>query len=308
MSGNYILEVSKLTKTYGIKKAVSDISFKVEKGDIFGFLGPNGAGKTTTIKMILKLIHANEGNIKIDGYDIKNEFMSAIKSVGAVVETPKFYSYMSGYNNLKLIANLHKDISKNRIDEVLEIVGLTKRAKDKVKTYSLGMKQRLGIARALLNSPKLVILDEPTNGLDPQGIKEIREMISQLALEQDITFFISSHLLHEVEQMCNKVAILKEGEIKAQGSFKELLDKKHETVEICSPDTDRLFEILKRINYAEYLESTSKGLKVTLEKGCSGKLNRLLISENIMVDYLIPNNQSLEEYFISVTEGGTQIA
>lgn len=308
MHSQYVLDVSHLQKSYGTKKVVKDLSFQIEKGDIFGFLGRNGAGKTTTIKMILNLLYADEGTIKINGYDTKKEFLHAIKRVGAVVETPKFYSYLSGYDNLKLISNLHEDISKDRIDKVLEMVGLTKRSKDKVKTYSLGMKQRLGIARALLNKPKLIILDEPTNGLDPQGIKEVRELISQLAIEQDITFLISTHLLHEVEQICNKVTILKEGEIIAYGSVKDLLDENHEVVEICTSHIDQLVEIIENLDYAEHSERTPRGLKVRLEKGYSGKLNQLLMSNNIMVDYLIPKNQSLEEFFIAITEGGNQIA
>jgi ABC-type multidrug transport system ATPase subunit len=175
---------------------------------VFGFLGPNGAGKTTTIRMILGLIKADSGSAEINGYDTKKDFLKAISSVGAVIKTPEFYSYLSAYQNLALIRNLHPNVPKKRIGEILDIVGLADRAADKVDTYSLGMKQRLGIARALLNYPKLVILDEPTNGLDPQGIKEVREMILQLALEQDITFFISSHLLTRGRLLLAKVMSL----------------------------------------------------------------------------------------------------
>jgi len=216
VSETNVLEVFRINKSFGSKRVVSDLSFNVAKGDIFGFLGPNGAGKTTTIRMMLGLISIDSGSVKINGFDIRKNFSQAIGRVGAVVETPNFHLYLSGYRNLKLVANLHPEVPKSRIEEVLEIVGLASRAGDKVKTYSLGMKQRLGLARALLNQPSLVFLDEPTNGLDPQGIIEIREMISQLAIEQDITFFITSHQLHEVEQICNKVAILKEGRLLAK--------------------------------------------------------------------------------------------
>ena len=168
--------------------------------------------------MPVNLIYPNEGTIKINGYDLKSDFYKAIEKVGAIVETPRFYPYMSGRKNLQLMANLINNMPKGRVDEVLEIVGLSSRAKDKVKTYSLGMKQRLGIANALLNNPMLVILDEPTNGLDPQGMKEIRDLVCELASKKNITFFISTHLLHEVEQICNKVAILHHGKIVSQGS------------------------------------------------------------------------------------------
>lgn len=213
-----VIEFVNLCKSFNGKKIIDNISFNVEEGDVFGFLGPNGSGKTTTIRMLVNLIYPNEGTIKINGYDLKSDFYKAIEKVGAIVETPRFYPYMSGRKNLQLMANLINNMPKGRVDEVLEIVGLSSRAKDKVKTYSLGMKQRLGIANALLNNPMLVILDEPTNGLDPQGMNEIRDLVCELASKKNITFFISTHLLHEVEQICNKVAILHHGKIVSQGS------------------------------------------------------------------------------------------
>ena len=305
---NNILEVNNLVKSFGDNKAVDQVSFNVERGEIFGFLGPNGAGKTTTIRILLGLIFPDQGQVKINGYDINTDFKGAIAKVGAVVETPAFYTYLTGYQNLKLMANLHKDIGKERVEEVLKIVGLEKRGKDKVKTYSLGMKQRLGIARALLNRPDLIILDEPTNGLDPQGIKEVREMIKRLATEEGITFFISTHLLHEVEQVCNKVAILKEGQIITSGFVKELLDRNHEIIEICTPQIEKTAQELKNLEYARLIKESSQGLIVELEKGMSGELNKLLINRQIEVNYLIPKNPSLEEFFIEITEGGNQIA
>lgn len=305
---NNILEVNNLVKSFGDNKAVDQVSFNVERGEIFGFLGPNGAGKTTTIRILLGLIFPDQGQVKINGYDINTDFKGAIAKVGAVVETPAFYTYLTGYQNLKLMANLHKDIGKERVEEVLKIVGLEKRGKDKVKTYSLGMKQRLGIARALLNRPDLIILDEPTNGLDPQGIKEVREMIKRLATEEGITFFISTHLLHEVEQVCNKVAILKEGQIITSGFVKELLDRNHEIIEICTPQIEKTAQELKNLEYARLIKESSQGLIVELEKGMSGELNKLLINQQIEVNYLIPKNPSLEEFFIEITEGGNQIA
>lgn len=222
MSTKTLLEVRNLSKTFGGRKIIDNLNLRVMKGDIYGFLGRNGQGKTTTIRLITGLIFPDSGDVIIDGYNLRNDFKKAISKVGAIVESPSFYGYLSGYDNLRLMANLVPGIKKGRIEEVLEIVRLSSRAKDKVKTYSLGMKQRLGIANALLNNPKLVILDEPTNGLDPQGIKEIKEMIIQLASEKDITFFISSHLLHEVEQICNRVGIIDNGKLLREAGIMEL--------------------------------------------------------------------------------------
>ncbi|MDW7674165.1 MAG: ABC transporter ATP-binding protein [Bacillota bacterium] len=304
MHERVVLEVKNLTKAFGGKRAVDDISFAVEAGDIYGFLGPNGAGKTTTIRLILGLIHKDFGSVRLNGYNLEKDYINAIANVGAVVETPKFYSYLSGHTNLTLIANMHPKVTKNRIDEVLEMVGLTSRAKDKVQTYSLGMRQRLGIARALLNEPKIVILDEPTNGLDPQGIREVRAMISQLAIEQDITFFISTHLLSEIEQVCNKVAILREGKLISFGLVRELLAKDSETILLNADNISLVSKVLKKADYVKDFSINASDIKVELEKGFSGEMNRLLVNEGIMVNYLTPVRQSLEQYFLELTEGG----
>ncbi len=301
---DYILEIKDLRRSFGDFSAVKNVSLEIEKGDVFGFLGPNGAGKTTTIRMILGLIQSDSGEIRINGYNIKENFMKAIESVGAVVETPRFYEYLTGYQNLKQIANLHENIQSARIYEVIEIVGLRKRADDKVKNYSLGMKQRFGIARALLNEPDLIILDEPTNGLDPQGMKEVRELIRELARTKDITFFISTHLLNEVEQMCNKVAILKQGEIIISDSVSKLLDNNKETVEIIVSDTSETIKIIKKIDYAEVVEEDNSRIMVELDKGMTAQLNALLLSKGIDVKYLIPRKQSLEDYFLEITQDG----
>lgn len=222
MISNTLLATRNLTKSFGGRKIIDKLNLHVVKGDIYGFLGRNGQGKTTTIRLITGLIFPDSGDVIIDGHNLRNDFKKAISNVGANVESPSFYGYLSGYDNLKLMANLVPGIKKGRIDEVLEIVRLSSRANDKVKTYSLGMKQRLGIANALLSSPKLIILDEPTNGLDPQGMKEIKEMIVQLASERNITFFISSHLLHEVEQICSRVGIIDNGKLLREASIVEL--------------------------------------------------------------------------------------
>jgi ABC-type multidrug transport system ATPase subunit len=223
MISNMLLETHNLTKSFRGRKIVENLNLKVMKGDIYGFLGRNGQGKTTTIRMITGLIFPDSGDVMINGYNLKTDFKRAISQIGAIVEAPTFYDYLSGYENLLLMANLVPGLNKSRIDEVLEIVRLTNRAKDKVKTYSLGMKQRLGIANALLNNPQLIILDEPTNGLDPQGMKEIKEMIAQLSSEKNITFFISSHLLHEMQQLCNRIGIINDGKLLVEGNVKELV-------------------------------------------------------------------------------------
>jgi len=223
MISNPLLETRNLTKSFRGRKIVDNLNLKVMKGDVYGFLGRNGQGKTTTIRMITGLIFPDSGDVMINGYNLKTDFKRAISQIGAIVESPTFYDYLSGHENLSLMANLVPGLNKSRIDEVLEIVRLTNRAKDKVKTYSLGMKQRLGIANALLNNPQLIILDEPTNGLDPQGMKEIKEMIVQLSSEKNITFFISSHLLHEMQQLCNRIGIINDGKLLVEGSIKELV-------------------------------------------------------------------------------------
>lgn len=218
------IECIQLTKKYGTFTAVDNLDLVVEKVQICGFLGPNGAGKTTTIRMIAGLIRPTSGTIKICGFDIQKNFHEAVKKIGVMLESPGFYSYLSAYQNLKILAEYSEltDFSK-RIDEVLKIVGLTERAKDKVSTYSRGMLQRLGIAQALLSDPEILILDEPTNGLDPAGIFEIRSLISQLSVYNNKTIFISSHLLKEVESLCNQVVIINNGKIIGAGSMEKLL-------------------------------------------------------------------------------------
>lgn len=222
---NHIVEVTDLSKNIKGIDIVKDINFSVEKRDILGFLGPNGAGKSTTIKMMLGLVKPTKGKVKLNGYDIRLERESALENVGAMVESPAFYTYMTGYQNLSLYANLY-GLGKERIDEVLYLVHLFDDRNKKVGKYSMGMKQRLGIARAFLNSPSLIILDEPTNGLDPTGIIEIRNIIKKLAETQNITFIICSHILGEVEAMCNKLLIINRGEMIAYGALHELMESK----------------------------------------------------------------------------------
>lgn len=222
-----VISLRNLSKTVRKNKLVNTVSFDVFQGDICGFIGPNGAGKTTIIRMIMSLVKPTEGLIKLNGYDVVTNRKEALFQVGAIVESPIFFPYMTGEEVLMnlslLIPNKTREWRKRRVSEVLDIVGLSERKKDKISTYSLGMKQRLGIAQALLNEPRVIILDEPANGLDPMGMVELRELIIKLNKEYQITFFISSHLLDELQKICNRLIIIKEGRLLFEGTKEELL-------------------------------------------------------------------------------------
>lgn len=216
---NVILKCENLHKSFRKKEILKGVSLEVSSGDILGFIGPNGAGKTTTIKLILGLQKINSGKVAVNGYDIQTNFEKAISKVGAIIENPDLYMYLTGYENLKLISNLYKGVTKARVDEVVKLVGLENRINDKVSKYSLGMRQRLGVAQAILHKPNLLILDEPTNGLDPEGIKELRSLLIKLATEENMGILISSHNLAELESFCNKVCIIKNGVIVENSSL-----------------------------------------------------------------------------------------
>lgn len=227
-----MLEIQKLNKSYRKRKIIDNLNMTVYKGDIYGFLGANGEGKTTTIRMITSLIKADSGDIIINGKSVINCKNEAIRNIGAMVEAPKFYENMSGYENLELMARIMPGISDRDIQNVLDLVGLKDRGRDKFKEYSMGMKQRLGIANALLGDPELIILDEPSNGLDPYGMKEINNLIVSLVKRFDKTFIISSHLLHEMEGICNRIGILHSGKLCIEGEVRTLInDNKVENLE-----------------------------------------------------------------------------
>ena len=219
------LEVIDLCKEYGDRRVVDNVNFFVKQGEIFGFLGPNGAGKSTTIKMVTGLTTITSGEVYIMGKSLKHNFEKAIANLGGVIETPTLYGYLSGYHNLKFFASLYPHITEERIRDVASLVGLEGRLKDKVSQYSLGMKQRLGIAQALLHNPKLLLLDEPTNGLDANGIKEMRIFLKTLAREQGIAILISSHILSEMENLCDTIAIINKGKVIEQKTIQELKEK-----------------------------------------------------------------------------------
>ena len=244
-----ILKCENLKKQVKNKVIVENISFSMDKGDVVGFIGPNGAGKTTTIKLILGLIKLTEGKVYIDGYDIQKNFIKAMEKVGAIVETPDLYMYLSGYDNLKLTANNYKNITKERMNEVIKKVGLENRIKDKVSTYSLGMRQRLGIAEAIINSPELLILDEPTNGLDIEGTIEIRNLIKELSNE-GIAILISSHNLTEIDNICNRIIAIKNGKIITNDTIDNFKTFSNETTYVLELDNlDNLDQVILKYKY-----------------------------------------------------------
>ncbi len=304
MGNKLIIQTENLGKKFGTKEVVSKLFLNVEEGDVYGFLGPNGSGKTTTIRMLLGLIHPYQGSARLNGYDIKTDLNRAISGVGAVVESPSFYNYLSGRENLRLMANLIPGFRQERITEVLEMTGMADRADGPVGTYSTGMKQRLGIARALLNKPRLVILDEPSNGLDPRGMIEVREIIGRLNREEGITFFISSHLLHEVEQTCNRVGVLREGRLLIEGLVKDLIDSEMETVDIITSKSAEAHTLMLSLPYVSDLEKEGERVTARIEKGNSARLNSYLLKNDVEVTYLMPRSRSLEKYFIELTEEG----
>ena len=218
-----ILECQNLCKRFGKKQILKDVSFEIDEGDILAFIGPNGSGKTTTIKLILGLQNIDSGSVKINGYDVEKDFVKSIEKVGAIVENPDTYMYLSGWQNLKLVANLYKGVTDDDLKTIVQTVGLENRIHDKVSKYSLGMRQRLGIARALINKPNLLVLDEPTNGLDPEGIKDLRILLKRLAKE-GMGILISSHNLAELESFCNKVLIIDNGVILEKSEVKKFKD------------------------------------------------------------------------------------
>ena len=240
-----ILSVLKINKRFGKKQVLKDVSFELKEGEILGFIGPNGAGKTTTIKLALGLQSIDSGNVLINGYDVKKDFEKAIEKVGAIVESPDLYMYLSGRKNLELIARMYKNVSKEKIEEVIKLTGLENRINDKVKKYSLGMRQRLGIAAALLNSPNVLILDEPTNGLDPEGIKELRDLLKKLAKKEKMGILISSHNLSELETFCTDVVIIKSGEIISSSSVKEIKKTENTMYSFELDKVERLEDIIK---------------------------------------------------------------
>ncbi|MCP4668446.1 MAG: ABC transporter ATP-binding protein [Deltaproteobacteria bacterium] len=302
MSHALLLATRELSKRFGKRLVVDDLNLEVHKGDIFGFLGPNGAGKSTTIKMLFGLVRPTSGKIEIFGHPLSASRKRALKRVCGIVEQPDFYLQLSARKNLEILGVLSGGIRKERIAQVLDLVRLNGQANDKVKTFSHGMKQRLGIAQALLSEPELIILDEPTTGLDPQGMKEVRELIARLSEEEGITILLSSHLLHEIEQTATRMAIIHQGQLIVQGEVHALLkDLKEDVVIVKAAPLDDAARLLKGQDWVSSLSMENDGMEVRLASGSVADMNAFLVQNNIRVSAIIPK-RSLEDYFLSITE------
>jgi ABC-2 type transport system ATP-binding protein len=305
-----VLSVNGLRKRIGRKWIIKGISFDVYAGEIFGFLGPNGSGKTTTIRMLVDLIRPTDGTVTICGFDVQKQHNEALRNVGCIVENPELYSYMSGWENLEHFARMLPGIDQDRIQEVVDTVGLDQRIFDKVKTYSLGMRQRLGIAQALLGRPKLLILDEPTNGLDPQGIKEMREFIRKLA-DSGLSLFVSSHLLSEIQQMCDRVAIISHGEVIRVGEVEALIAQAGNRVVWNVDRPEQAVRLLKGHPDVQVLEvaepedeqSPFRSIVTQMGNGDVPELNERMVQAGIRLFAIEMKNPTLEDLFLSLTEG-----
>lgn len=303
MNSEKVIEISSLTKKFKNLTAVNNLNLNVYKGDVFGFLGPNGAGKSTTIRMLLTLIKPTSGNIKIFGKDLAQHRKEILAKVGAIVEKPDFYLYLTAYKNLEILGKMSGiNISKKNIMEILELVGLDKRYNSKVKTFSHGMKQRLGIAQTLLHNPELIILDEPTTGLDPQGMKEIRDLIIFLSKEKGKTIFLSSHILREIELIANRMVIINKGKNIIEGDVKELLFNDKQEVEINFKSEINIQEILSNSVFSNYnFTILNSLLKINLAEEKIPHLIKFLVENNVEI-FSVERKNSLEDYFLRITE------
>lgn len=295
-----IVSVQNLTKKYGDFTAVNNLSFSVNEGDVYGFLGQNGAGKSTTIRMLLTLIKPTSGSIKIFDKELHHHRLEILKQTGAIIERPDLYKYLSAYNNLSIFAKMSGiKVTRKLLMDQLQMVGLEEVANKKAGLFSQGMKQRLGIAVALVHNPKLIILDEPTNGLDPQGIADMRNLIVRLSKEMGKTVVISSHLLSEVEQIANRMIIINKGEKIVEGSVDELLDPEHTVVELETTNNNAAAQLLLSTKWKEYLQP-GEILKLMMNKNMVPSLINDLVANNVQV-LSINASHSLENYFLSLT-------
>lgn len=296
-----ILRTVGLTKHFGKLEAVKNLNLEIHRGEVFGFLGPNGAGKSTTVGMILGLVAPTAGSIELFGFRLEGNRWVALRRVGAVIEEPAFYPYLSGWGNLEALAKAIGDIPTSKIPEVLERVNLLDRSRDRYSHYSMGMKQRLGIASTLLRDPELIILDEPTSGLDPAGTKEVRDLIPKLAHENRAVF-LCSHLLHEVELVCNRVAIIKEGVMLACAPINELLTE-GQTLQIKVDNPEQAVTILTSLSWIESVQRENDFLIVKAPKDSASQVNKVLAEHNIFASELVNRNLSLESVFLQLTGG-----
>ena len=299
---NVVLRTIELTKRFGRHVAVDHLDLEVYEGDVFGFLGPNGAGKTTTMRMMVGLVKPTGGQIEINGCDVRRNFLDAIAQVGAMVDTPAFYLGLSGRKNLAISARMCGGVRRRRIREVLGIVGMADVARRKVKTYSHGMRQRLAIAQALLTRPQLLILDEPTLGLDPEGKFDLLDLLRRLAREEKITIFTSSHLLEEVEEVCNRAAIIKEGRLLLCGEVRTLLAEELRTYLLLASDPHQARALLDAQAWVHKTVAEDDRLLVTLRQEDAPRVPQLLVPSGIHVSELSPRLKNLRQLFIEVVQ------
>jgi len=297
-----VIEVKHLHKKFDDFVAVDDVNFTVNQGDVYGFLGPNGAGKSTTIRMMTTLIKPTSGEIYFFGKSLTTDRKNILSRIGSIIEKPDFYLYLSARKNLRILGELSKaDYSNKKIEELLDLVGLLSRADSKVKTYSYGMKQRLGLAQALLHDPDVIILDEPTNGLDPFGMKEIRDLILYLSKEKGKTIFLSSHILSEVEMIANRMVILNKGKVIVEGVVKDLLNSSAMTVTYDVSSSKKAKESLESTQWKDsFLRSTDTTITLTVKSNDVADITKLFVEKSISINSVVPV-RSLEEYFISLT-------
>jgi ABC-2 type transport system ATP-binding protein len=304
-----VLKIERLSKSFGRKKIIDDISFEVRAGEVFGFLGPNGAGKTTTLKMVMGFLSVDSGTISIAGKRIDEDYELAMEQLGGIVENPELYQDLTGKTNLEMYARLHKGVDKARIQEAAALVGMQGRMNEKVKKYSLGMKQRIGLAQSLLHKPRLLILDEPTNGLDPAGIRELRDILKRLAHEENTAVVVSSHLLSEMQLMCDRVAIIHQGRLLDVKPVSELtgLSQPAATYRFITSQIDEATKILEPV-YGEQIKNIAQdNIELLLETDKVPAVIRLLAMQGINLYGVNRQDSSLEDAFLQVTGGGLNI-
>lgn len=301
------IEVAGVKKRFGSKQALDGINFQVPMGAVAGFLGPNGAGKTTTLRLLLGLAYPDEGSMHMMGVSMPANRSQALEDIGSLVERPSFLDHFSGFDNLFWFGSLVKPVSRDRISETLQKVGLTDSAHRPFGVYSTGMKQRLGVAAAILHRPKLLILDEPTNGMDPQGRAQMRDILKEIHSTEQTTIFLSSHLLDEIQRLCDYVVIIDRGKTMKEGMVSRLLDREREQWEIRLPETEipAVLQRLENIPSVISKERIPRGVGVILKPGASAEINELLIGSGFHVSAIIPHEASLEETFLSLTDNAT---
>ncbi|MFA1822124.1 ABC transporter ATP-binding protein [Virgibacillus oceani] len=298
------LELTGVKKRIKNKEIIKNVNLTVNQGEVYGFIGPNGAGKTTTIRMIVGLMKLTDGEVRILGKSIKDDYKEAAKNLGAIVENPELYPFMTGRQNLRHFARMYQGISNERIEEVISLVGLEKAIDEKVSKYSLGMRQRLGITQAILHKPAVLILDEPTNGLDPAGIREIRDYIRKLAIEENVAVMISSHLLSEIELMCDRIGIIKHGEVISEQNVKEMDEEAAQTeikVILDVGETDQAIRVLHEMNFS--VKKEGKQLIAELSRQEIPPIVKELIKYDISVYGVTGVKPTLEDQFLSLTGG-----